>query len=1066
LHSKNATLPDHSYNGDDDGSDSCKTKDREQGIDHGALRKRLMESASSSSSSSPSSSSESSEDASSDRGHVENELDGQIGVDAAESEDQQSNENEILRRYWEEAFSFLRDKLGVPSLQVEENQDRDSSDGKVNVAPPRESNDFDSSVDSVDASNVDDTNVESSGGERATLPMNDRTVSKRNQSVEISRLYSPEQVVSEILAAIRTICRLQQLLAGFPEQQRRCAPFRHVTLLPVIDEVNNVNGDDRVATGETMQSPASCLSHPAIHAKRQLLRAVLILASFRPAPSGHRKAHDHQLPLGEIIQNWLVSLQGEISESWACHDRAQQRTTAGLVFDSAFDLDTDYDPRTKQYAAMTSSLGASALESNGGASNQLESFLATALPSQNSFTGGPKTQTRLSKLLQRYLLAQMVVGVLLMQGNCLDAYALVIDYIRSNASTIRVGPRLAPTLSFVVLRGLLHPGVDGTNASQSWLQQHLVSRDDGVCRSLLMKSLSLVLRHTSSLWSARLKSIDDRIVDLSLVELASWREIVRADGSWLNIADCEDSNDIEAITALADSTFRRLSSDTLFGLDEAMLSDAHQLTLIVSGDKNAAKSDLIDSLQRGDMLGRARSLAASLALRQLVLRNVDALKEAVGHTTGDDFETHPSNMLDLKGSFENASLSTLVAALQCAQLLADGTTACDALESLLKYSGNVERSQLDPHAIENLFDCVHALCDTPMVRVINLQRRSDRLHAFHAQALRENLLMVLAIPECPFESDDSSPQSGLSSHGCHAIDGGGRKAEAHESLSRRIGSPSRLPSLVNVHWRPSDLKAFDENAPSDEGLATMSGSEIACALSHIASWRGALRSYLHPSNSESCSDIFRHPQTLRRLFRLGGFAKGDALLSANSSMEPSPVCLILEDDAVLVERFRERLEEVLLELPRDFHFFSLGYGRPKSAPILPYGKHVGIPSHLFYLTGYLVSEVGCRYLLDSMPVTGPIDAWIGLKMTQNWDNSFGVALGVGSHQLRRKADAAPTRKQLSQILHFRAYCALTPLCSQRVENASGTGTERRTWRLRDTDVAYSGDSARRSLRGE
>jgi hypothetical protein len=166
----------------------------------------------------------------------------------------------------------------------------------------------------------------------------------------------------------------------------------------------------------------------------------------------------------------------------------------------------------------------------------------------------------------------------------------------------------------------------------------------------------------------------------------------------------------------------------------------------------------------------------------------------------------------------------------------------------------------------------------------------------------------------------------------------------------------------------------------------------------------------------------------------------------------------------LAERFRERLEEILQELPRDFFFCSLGYGRPKSAPILPFGKHIGIPSHLFYLTGYLVSDAGCRYLLDSMPVTGPVDAWIGLKMTQNWENSFGDALGVGSHQFRRKADAAPSRKQLGQILEFRAYCALTPLCSQRIENSSGTGTEGRTWRLRDTDIVYSGDSACRGLR--
>jgi hypothetical protein len=246
-------------------------------------------------------------------------------------------------------------------------------------------------------------------------------------------------------------------------------------------------------------------------------------------------------------------------------------------------------------------------------------------------------------------------------------------------------------------------------------------------------------------------------------------------------------------------------------------------------------------------------------------------------------------------------------------------------------------------------------------------------------------------------------------------------------------------------------------------LVKMSDSEIACALSHIASWRGALRSFYICAEEDSKSRYFRHPQFLLRLFRLGGFAKGDALLSKNAGMTAAPVCIILEDDAVLVDRFRERLDEILSELPRDFHLCSLGYSRPKSAPILPCGKHVGVPSHLFYMTGYLVSEAGCRHLLSSLPVVGPVDTWIGLKMTQNWDNSFGVALGVGSHS-RPTTEAAPSRKDLGRILQFRAYCALTPLCSQRVGVSTGGGTEDRSWRQRDTDIVFSGDSLSRGFR--
>jgi hypothetical protein len=428
-----------------------------------------------------------------------------------------------------------------------------------------------------------------------------------------------------------------------------------------------------------------------------------------------------------------------------------------------------------------------------------------------------------------------------------------------------------------------------------------------------------------------------------------------------------------------------------------------------------------------------------------------------------------SSLLDLTYNFESAPMDVLRTGLECAEILGDGKMACSAMKYLLERSAMTEPGLLDVLASKQLYYCVHALCDVPMVRVINLQRRNDRLDAFRSQILRENLFSILAVPTNAFDPHDAPSQVEGFMYDGYAIDGGGRKAEVHERITLLLGGPSRLQSIVCGKWCPNDLKPFDKDAPSDEGLVKMSDSEIACALSHIASWSGALRTFCRWSiiDSDATPSIFRHPHRLMRRLQLGGFATGDALLPINSNMEPSSVCVILEDDALFVERFRERLAEVLLELPRDFHFCSIGYGRPKSAPILPYGKYVGIPSHLFYMTGYLVSESGCRYLLDSLPVTGPIDAWMGLKMTQNWDNSFGIALGVGSHS-RPTTGAVPSRKELGQILQFGAYCALTPLCSQRVGNSqsSSTGFDRRSWRRRDTDIVYSGDSASRIAQGQ
>ena len=108
-----------------------------------------------------------------------------------------------------------------------------------------------------------------------------------------------------------------------------------------------------------------------------------------------------------------------------------------------------------------------------------------------------------------------------------------------------------------------------------------------------------------------------------------------------------------------------------------------------------------------------------------------------------------------------------------------------------------------------------------------------------------------------------------------------------------------------------------------------------------------------------------------RLLKISGFARGEALLSENMERDPSPCCVILEDDAVLCDRFKERLEALLEELPRDFHFCSLGYSRPPKAPLIEYSSQIGIPSCLWYLTGYIISLDGAEHLLKSLPVQEP-----------------------------------------------------------------------------------------------
>jgi GR25 family glycosyltransferase involved in LPS biosynthesis len=435
------------------------------------------------------------------------------------------------------------------------------------------------------------------------------------------------------------------------------------------------------------------------------------------------------------------------------------------------------------------------------------------------------------------------------------------------------------------------------------------------------------------------------------------------------------------------------------------------------------------------------------------------------------FDLAESMMSFMKQSIETNIGKTLIIAstlLEGTVALANGR-ATELLMAFIIFSEQLSREKFEIVAVNEwellrFYLSVREAADTPNICIINLRRRTDRKNSILAQAMKEKLMVRLAVASL---HPESKPSDDSYHGGCYAFDGSGRMVDAHRQLLADIGGTSMLNSLVHVQWRPNDLKPFDRDAPSDESLVRMSETEVACALSHIASWKGALRSlqldnHQNADKNRTPNNLFDYPLHTLRSLRIGGFARGPALLYQNTHMSPAPVMIILEDDAILVDRFRERLDELLEELPRDFHFCSIGFSRPKSAPIVQYGKHCGVPTHVFYLTGYLLSAAGAEYLLNQLPVVGPVDSFIGLKMTSNWANVFGEHVGVG---IQSKPIADPVaKKDMARILSFRAFCALEPLCSQRVgtvtaaaASVTGRGLAGRAWRQRDTDVQYSGD---------
>ena len=372
------------------------------------------------------------------------------------------------------------------------------------------------------------------------------------------------------------------------------------------------------------------------------------------------------------------------------------------------------------------------------------------------------------------------------------------------------------------------------------------------------------------------------------------------------------------------------------------------------------------------------------------------------------------------------------------------------------------------------------------IRVINLKRRYDRWYHMLHQARRNHLcnqntsiLLWKAVQSNTVQDMYTSYKSILHNKAATASDKIFHGQYAFDGQDNKIFCSSLVETFVSTHWCPSDLASFDKHISNTSGgtnqKVAMSSTERACALSHISSWMGVHETLSHisilqpPTRMES----FLYPssgKTTMKLLEISGVACGPAIMKENQDMEPAPVCIIMEDDATLVDRFTDRLHDVLQELPRDFHFCSIGYGRPKSAPIVKYSKELGLPTFFWYLTGYILSQKGVEYLLrNSLPIVGPIDSHLGLFILhKNWDNIYGQRMGVGTNAAQKIVEMSSSLQQnLDQIIQVRAFATLTPLCSQKLgfstsstlDDATTSNNDRAKWRSRDTDIVFTGHSS-------
>mmetsp|Transcript_12902 Transcript_12902/g.30499 ORF Transcript_12902/g.30499 Transcript_12902/m.30499 type:complete len:1175 (-) Transcript_12902:33-3557(-) len=879
---------------------------------------------------------------------------------------------------------------------------------------------------------------------------------------------SDEKVASDILASLRTLikassCIVAEASDAEAENARQtyhpfCREGRIHT--PTIYYARNLE-DDHVINSTEKQHPASI----------GLKHVIDVLTIFDIYCGDHVSddewaeiftgCNDHSADdaeLAQILQRgfrnrchisecMLSSLDKEIMKTWALDDRASNLCDSTLHFHPA---DVDCTDAINKYS--------------------------------------PKSYNRLVNLEERIAHARIGAVLHFRRGEFQKASEIVVGYVMSTAPSIEAEdyPKLQPAMSMCVLEALLSPeyylpassDCVGSSTAGGWFEEAMAGLFGK--EPVLLQSLAFAVMVSKNIWNERSHCSDARIRDVALIELAAYERIRRkVDGNWINALENTNGEEMSKVGERLLRTVTTLANSSPEGTAKtkpraALIISCKVILLTISDGKNIA--DFINSIA-AELSDNSRQLPARFLLsaycvvhKSIATRKWETLKansHGGRHTAAAYLvkESSSSPVLDelLGARFNRDDHLLIYQLIECFMLLGDGTNlkrlAKKMLSSIVQSQfSNGRRDEAECQTMKLILNAA----SLPTVRVINLERRPDRALNFFAGAIREELVVMKGPRMLQRRSIEPSRQPfsphDQEEHGFFAFDGQCSREELESQLDKRLLGKGRLSDFVVTKWRPSELKAFDRNARDDFAEVHSSMTERACALSHISSWMGVESSLTLKDGGHRRHeyDANWYEQNLLQMFEISGFASGPALLNENANMEPAPVCVILEDDAVLVDRFAERLSALLEELPRDFHFCSLGYSRPKTAPMVEFSSQLGLPTCIWYLTGYVLSLGGARHLLQGLPVKGPVDSWMALKICANWENKFGDRIGVGKEHVRTHKAPLPPRKDLVKILKFRAFAALTPLCAQKVDSSIESTTTRGGWRNKDTDITFSG----------
>lgn len=417
----------------------------------------------------------------------------------------------------------------------------------------------------------------------------------------------------------------------------------------------------------------------------------------------------------------------------------------------------------------------------------------------------------------------------------------------------------------------------------------------------LRRALSLSVHTTAIIWRQRLQSADNRIADVARIEWAGYLRLLGSQGSWLrgNAVVAGETHGLKAninydflLTKQKEASLS-LAKDTQQSFMEGTKDERRQgatdastgfftsfalsLCFVLYGDFGMPKAALSSALQeiREDLPSYAPnfnivSSACFTAFRQLEIRLQDRYRQSIGvlmTTSGDGCASECLSSLYqcLKSQAETSqsqhSIRNLAeTVLHCCSLVSDGEMAYKALKVMI----SCEEAQKESHSKTmeergsiTTIEVLKHIAQIPTVRVINLQRRKDRMNLMVSQAMQSGIFILKGVATfgnngVPDYQEEANPIKkddivDASLYGGFAFDGKLSLDEIFAQIFDEASSSSQherqLEKLVSKKWRPHDLKAFDRFANDDEHLLVRtSDSERACALSHMAAWHGVVRS--------------------------------------------------------------------------------------------------------------------------------------------------------------------------------------------------------------------------------